>query len=214
MGHLLHIDTSARVKFSLSRQLTRYFVTACQQHSTSTVTYRDIGTHPIPHIDEQWVTAYETHLKYLTTGLKPSPELRVTLKLSDTLIDELLIADSYVFGIPMYNLTVPSTVKAYLDQVVRRDRIFTLNNGQPQGLLLNKKLLIITTRKFNYRSGSGREDRDFLEPYLKQIWSITGVHDVTFVHADDLENDAERSITTAKATLDALASEWMISKRF
>lgn len=200
---LLHIDTTARIQNSFSRQLTQFFVTAWQQHSAgSEVLYRDIGTQPIPHIDEQWIMAYEAEAKTRT------PALKSVLQLSDTLIDELLMADVYVWGIPMYNLTVPSTVKAYLDQVVRRDRIFSFQNGQPQGLLLNKKLLIITTRKFNYRPGSGREKRDFLEPYLRAIWGIVGVHDITFVHADNLANSAAESVTSAQQILNALALKW------
>lgn len=203
--HILQIDTSARVENSHSRQLTHCFVTALRQaHLSLQVTYRDIGTHPIPHVDERWVAAYEAQPPR-------SPDLQASLTLSEALIDELLAADGYVFGIPMYNLTVPSTVKAYLDQVVRRDRIFTFQNGQPQGHLQGKKLLIITTRKFNYRPGSGRETRDFLEPYLRRIWSIIGVDDITFVHADDLANDATRhhSLTTATETLERLASRWL-----
>ncbi len=200
---LLHIDTTARKQDSFSRKLTQFFVTTWKQYSAdSDVLYRDIGTQPIPHIDERWVMAYEAEAQMR------SPALNAALQLSDALIGELLTADIYVWGIPMYNLTVPSTVKAYLDQVVRRDRIFTFQNGQPQGLLLNKKMLIITTRKFNYRPDSGREDRDFLEPYLRAIWGIIGVHDITFVHADDLANSADTSVTSAKQILNALALKW------
>jgi FMN-dependent NADH-azoreductase len=204
MLHLLHVDTSARVQHSFSRQLTHHFITAWRQHQPGgQITYRDIGSQPIPHIDEQWVMAYES------AAQSPVP----ALALSETLINELFAADGYVFGIPMYNLTIPSTLKAYLDQVVRRDRLFQIESHQPQGLLVGKKLLIITTRKFNYRPGSGRENRDFLEPYLREIWGIIGVDDITFVHVDQLEDNADQSLTAATATLNALASQWTAPSR-
>lgn len=192
---LLHIDASARIQGSFSRQLTQTFVSQWQQTNLShAILYRDIGTIPIPHIDETWVAAYESDPEQRT------PEMLDAIALSDTLIDELMAADCYVFGIPMYNLTVPSSFKAYIDQVVRRDRTLRIENGKPQGQLRGKKLLVITTRKFNYRPGSGREDRDFLEPYLNAIFAVLGLTDITYIHADKLSSsptEKEQSLRDA-----------------
>lgn len=192
---LLHIDVSARVQGSYSRQLTQKFVSQWQQANPHhQIIYRDIGRFPIPHIDETWVAAYESELE------ERSAEMQAAIALSDTLIDELFAADCYVMGIPMYNLTVPSTFKAYLDQVFRRDRTLQIVNGIPQGQLANKKLLVITTRKYNYRVGSGREDRDFLEPYLSAIFKVIGLTDISYIHADQLASALEREHSLAKAT--------------
>lgn len=206
VGRLLHLDSSPRVKQSFSRRLTQRFVNAWQQvHSGSQIIYRDIGQHPIPHIDEIWAAAYEAEPATRT------PEMQAAMALSNQLIDELMLADRYVFGIPMYNLTIPSTFKAYIDQIVRRDRTVNFQSGNPQGVLEHKKLLVITTRKFSYRPKSGRAERDFQEPYLRSIFSILGLTDITFVHADHLAAEApvkQQFLAEAERTLDALALQW------
>ncbi len=193
---LLHLDASARIQGSLSRQLTQAFVSQWQQANPNhTLIYRDLGSSPIPHIDATWVAAYESEPEQRT------PEMRAAVALSDTLIDELMAADCYVVGMPMYNLTVPSSFKAYIDQVIRRDRTLHIENGTPQGQLAGKKLLVITTRKYNYRVGSGREDRDFLEPYLNAIFNVLELMDISYIHADKLAlSDAEREQSLANAT--------------
>ncbi|NJN38542.1 MAG: FMN-dependent NADH-azoreductase [Acaryochloridaceae cyanobacterium CSU_3_4] len=200
---LLHLDASPRREGSFSRQLTQTFVSLWQQANFNhDIVYRDIGTSPIPHIDETWVAAYEAEPEQRTL------EMQAAIALSDTLIDELMAADCYVFGIPMYNLTVPSSFKAYIDQIARRDRTLHLNNGTLQEPLQAKKLMVITTRKFNYRPGSGREDRDFLQPYLTAIFNILGLTDITYIHADRLASDPaeqQQSMNDAMTAIHRLA---------
>lgn len=199
---LLHIDASARIKGSFSRQLTQMFVSRWQQANPShNLIYRDVGTSAIPHIDETWVAAYESEPQHRT------PAMRAAIALSDTLIDELMAADCYVFGIPMYNLTVPSSFKAYLDQVVRRDRTLQIKDGKPQGQLQDKKLLVITTRKFNYRPGSGREDRDFLEPYLNAIFAVLGLTDIRYIHVDRLASSPAEQVESVNDAMGVI-QEW------
>lgn len=203
---LLHLDSSPRLQQSFSRQLTQRFVDAWQRaNPNSRILYRDIGRFSVPHIDEIWVSAYESEPATRT------PEMQAALTLSDQFIDELMVADRYVFGIPMYNLTIPSTFKAYIDQIVRRDRTVQFQNGNLQGVLENKKLLVITTRKFSYRPDSGRAERDFQEPYLRSIFGILGITDITFVHADHLaaENSVKQQfLAEAAQMLDVLALQW------
>ncbi len=205
---LLHVDTSARLTGSHSRQLGQSFVQAWQSaqgEEARQVLYRDIGQQPVPAIDEVWAAAYEAEPEARTA------EMQDALVLSDELLDELFAADCYVFAMPMYNLTIPATLKAYIDQVVRRDRTLEFINGRPQGRLKGKKALVITTRKFNYRVGTEAAARNFLEPYLKAIFKIMGIEDVTFIVADQLAaGEAARtlSLVDAKAELLALAAHW------
>lgn len=200
---LLHIDASARLRGSFSRHLTHTFVSQWQQANPEhEIIYRDLGAAPVPHIDERWVEAYESDPEQRT------PDMNAAIALSDTLIDELMAADCYVFGIPMYNLTVPSSFKAYIDQIIRRDRTLRIENGVPTGQLSGKKLLVITTRKYNYRVGSGREDRDFLAPYLSAIFSVLGLTEMTYIHADKLASspaDQDLSLSQATTTIHQLA---------
>ncbi|WNZ21849.1 FMN-dependent NADH-azoreductase [Leptolyngbya sp. NK1-12] len=203
---LLHLDSSPRLQQSFSRRLTQRFVDTWEQaNPNSRILYRDIGRFPVPHIDELWAAAYEAEPTSRT------PEMQAALTLSDRFINELVTAERYVFGIPMYNLTIPSSFKAYIDQIVRRDRTVSFQTGNPEGALKNKKLLVITTRKFSYRSDSGRAERDFQEPYLRSIFAILGVTDITFVHADHLAAEVDiqqRFLAEAEQTLDALALQW------
>ncbi len=114
MTHILHIDSSPRGERSISRTLTREFISAWKQiHPSDTVTYRDIGRYPVPPIDESWIAASFSPPDQIT------PELATALNISNELIDELLAAELYVFGIPMYNYSIPANFKAYIDQIVR-----------------------------------------------------------------------------------------------
>jgi FMN-dependent NADH-azoreductase len=162
MAHILHIDSSPRNERSHSRNLTRRFVTDWKNaHPQDSVTYRDLGHHPVPHVDESWIAAAYSNPK------THSPELQKAISTSDTLIDELLAADRYVFGVPMYNFNVPSTFKAYIDQIVRVNRTFAVNEQGYQGLVQGKKLLIITSSGGSYRPGTPTAGYDFQVPFLQ-----------------------------------------------
>ncbi|MCX7594467.1 MAG: NAD(P)H-dependent oxidoreductase, partial [Fischerella sp.] len=114
MARLLHIDSSPRGERSHSRRMTKEFVDAWKQsHPADVIIYRDVGRNPVAHIDEAWIAAAYTPLEQRT------PQLQEAIRISDLLIDEFLAADLYVIGIPMYNFTIPSTFKAYIDQIVR-----------------------------------------------------------------------------------------------
>ena len=121
MSHILHLDSSPRESRSISRALTKEFVSSwIQAHPQDTITYRDVGFSPIRPVDESWIAAAFSKSEVLP------PELTQALHLSDELITELVNADRYVFGIPMYNFSVPANFKAYIDQVVRVNRTFNL----------------------------------------------------------------------------------------
>ena len=202
----MHIDSSARRSGSYSRQLGQTFVQAWHGGGGyRQLIYRDIGQNPVPAIDEIWAAAYETEPKERTV------EMQAAIALSDELLDELFAADCYLFAVPMYNLTIPATLKAYIDQVVRRDRTLEFINGRPQGRLKGKKALVITTRKFNYREGTEAAARNFLEPYLTAIFKIMGIEDVSFAVADQLaagEAERQASVANAEAELLRLAQTW------
>jgi FMN-dependent NADH-azoreductase len=110
-----------------------------QAHPNDTVTYRDVGRYPVPHVDEAWIAA--------AYAPEVSPALQQGIQVSDQLVDEFLSADLYVFGIPMYNFSIPSTFKAYIDQIVRPGRTFSLapekTENRYQPLVLGKQMVII-----------------------------------------------------------------------
>jgi FMN-dependent NADH-azoreductase len=99
--------------------LTKQFVNLWKQiHPDDAITYRDLGQHPVPPINEAWIAAAFSSPEQLT------PSLETALMTSNQLIDELLAADVFVFGVPMYNYSVPASFKAYIDQVVLTDITF------------------------------------------------------------------------------------------
>jgi FMN-dependent NADH-azoreductase len=187
MTHLLQIDSSPRDQRSRSRQLTTAFVKAWQQaHPEDTITYRDIGRNPIPHINEAWIAAGYTRPEQRT------PELWEAIRFSDQLVNELLAADVYVLGVPMYNYSIPSTLKAYIDQIVRIGRTFefTPQSENPyKPLVLGKKMYVITARgSSGYGVGEPYAALNFQDPYLKAIFGLIGITDITFVHVENDES--------------------------
>ncbi|MCC5636677.1 FMN-dependent NADH-azoreductase [Nostoc sp. CHAB 5844] len=207
MANILHIDSSPRGERSISRSLTYEFITSWKDtHPGDTVTYRDLGHHPVPHVDELWIAAA------FTPPDAHTPELAEAIKLSDSLIDEFLAADRYVFGIPMYNLNVPSTFKAYIDQIVRVGRTFALDGNGYKGLVnSSKKVLIITSRGGSFAPGTPFAAYDYQEPFLRAILGFIGLIDVTFIHADSLNSgdDArQQSLAYAKEAIAQVVTNW------
>ena len=207
MAHILHIDSSPRSERSHSRQLSKDFITVWKTaHPSDTVTYLDLGYYPVPHVDELWVAAA------FTLPSARTPELEQAIKLSDSLVDEFLAADRYVFGIPMYNFSIPSTFKAYIDQIVRVNRTFSLDEQGYQGLVNgNKKMLIIMTSSGSYKPGSPTGDYNFHEPYLRTIFSFIGITDITFICADSLglSNEARKqSLAFARTAIQEAVANW------
>ncbi|PSR19170.1 FMN-dependent NADH-azoreductase [filamentous cyanobacterium CCP3] len=209
MAHLLHIDSSPRGDRSHSRRLTREFVEAWQQtHPADTVTYRDVGRQPVPHVDEPWIVAAYAPPEQRT------PELWEAIRVSDQLIDELIAADILVIGLPMYNFSVPSTFKAYLDQIVRVGRTFAIDPEDAEDpykpLLLGKKMFVITARG---SSGFGPGERyghmNHQDPYLRVAFGFIGITDITFVHVENDEHSSESlaaSIAAAQAQVAQLVA--------
>ncbi|ARV58912.1 FMN-dependent NADH-azoreductase [Nostocales cyanobacterium HT-58-2] len=196
MGHILHIDSSPRGERSFSRKFSREFITAWKNaHPEDTVSYRDIGQNTVPHVDESWIAAAFTPPDAYT------PELAKAIELSNTLVDEFLAADRYVFGVPMYNFNIPSTFKAYIDQIVRVGRTFAVTEqGGFKGLVEGKKILVITARGGDFSPGSPAAPYDYQEPYLRAIFGFLGITDITFIHVENLgAGDEAREQSFAKA---------------
>ncbi|GAX38312.1 FMN-dependent NADH-azoreductase [Nodularia sp. NIES-3585] len=207
MTNILHIDTSPRDARSISRQLTKELITNWQgTYSQDTVTYRDLGHQLIAPVDEPWIAAT------FSSPESHTPELAAAIKISDELIDEFLAAERYVFGVPMYNFSVPSNFKAYIDQIVRVKRTFVVNEqGGYEGLVTNKKMLVITARGGSYTQGTPAAQFDFQEPYIRAIFGLIGVTDITFIHADNLAmgDDARtQSLENARQAMKDIVSNW------
>jgi FMN-dependent NADH-azoreductase len=203
MSTLLQLDASPRGSRSHSRKLTHDFVQAwAAAHPGAQIVSRDLGHNPVPLVDEAWVAGA------FTAGETWSPESRAAMRISNGLVDEFLAADHYVIASPMYNLSIPATLKAYIDQIVRFGRTFTMNaEGAYQPLVLGRKLLVVSARG-GVLAGT---PYDHQEPYLRAIFGFLGVTDVTFVHAEGLnsgEAAREASLAGAREALARLTASW------
>ncbi|MEH2209893.1 FMN-dependent NADH-azoreductase [Nostoc sp.] len=205
MVNILHIDSSPRGERSHSRELSKEFVSAWKAaHPEDAIAYRDLGHYPVPHVDEAWIAAAfsppETH----------TPELTEALRISDELVDEFLAADRYVFGVPMYNFNIPSTFKAYIDQIVRINRTVAIEAQGFKGLVEGKKAVIITARGGDFSATSPFLAYDFQEPYLRAIFGFIGLTDIQFINANSLNEGEARtqSLSEARAAIQDAIARW------
>jgi FMN-dependent NADH-azoreductase len=174
---LLQIDSSARTT-SVTRRLTTKFAEEWRKNQPGgEVIQRDLSATTFPQITDDWNA---THLE----DSKMTPAQRSYLSTSDALIQELEAADTVVIGAPMYNFTIPSSLKAWIDQIVRLGKTVGYGPNGPQGLLANKKVVVITSRGGDYEKGTPKQAFDFQEPYLRHILGFIGLTDVTFIHAE------------------------------
>jgi len=177
MPTLLHLDSSP-LETSISRELTRTFVNTWKAaHPDGVVIERDVAAHPSKPVSASWVGAN------FTPEAARTAEQKQELAPSDQLIAELEKADEYVIGVAMHNFGIPSVLKLWIDQVARTGRTFTYGEGGVQGLLRGKKATILVATGGVYDAGTPAAGFNFVEPYLKAVFSFIGVTDIRFVTA-------------------------------
>lgn len=161
MATLLHIDSAVFPEGSASREITATFVRSWQeQHPEGKVIYRDLAATPLPHLD---VTA---------AAAGADDALRAELA------GELADADAVLIGAPMYNFTIPSTLKAWLDQVI----IVGHNAGRPDSPVADTPFTIVASRGGSYAAGTPREDCEFVQNYLEKVLTnMFGTTQIDFI---------------------------------
>ena len=178
MPTLLQIDSSPLGESSVSRRLTREFADNWKvAHPDGEVITRDLTATEILPIGAAWVGASYTPADARTA------EQKVTLALSDELISELEEADEYVIGVPMHNFSIPSTLRLWIDQVVRAGRTFSYAGGTPEGLLKGKKATVLVASGGVYDQGTAMASFNFVEPYLRTLLAFIGVKETSFINA-------------------------------
>lgn len=205
---LLEIQSSVRIEKSISRILSHDFIQVWQNfHPDALHKQQDVGINPPAHPTELWTTA-----NYLPPDSR-TPEMETVLTVSDRLIEELLWADRLLLGVPMYNFSVPSTFKAYLDNIIRVNRTFAFDsaNFTFEGLAINKKALVITPSAGNFAPDTPMGSMNFCETYLRSILGFIGVKDVTIIAVPNQfmsDEIRQHSIEQARAKLMDLAIIW------
>ena len=154
MSYLLHIDSSSLGEASVSRQVARSFLEGWDGE----VVHRDLAAAPVPHISAAGVTAR------VTDPARYTDEQAAAAAMQDALIDELLGAGAYLFTVPMYNLTMPSVFKAWLDQILVFGR--TIGGSSP---VAGRPAVVISARGGSYSAGAPRHGFDYVVPVLEAL---------------------------------------------
>ena len=175
---LLHIDSSILGDNSASRQLSREVVEAWKAADPSVeVVYRDLAADAIAHFSAATLVAAGT-----PEDVRDAAQA-FEAKLSAETLEEFLAADAVVIGAPMYNFTVPTQLKAWIDRVAVAGKTFSYTEAGPQGLCGNKKVIVVSTAgglHVGQPTGVGHED------YLKVLLGFFGITDIEFVRAHGL----------------------------
>lgn len=207
MAHLLHIDSSIRGDLSVSRALTARAAEAWRAaNPEGTVTYRDLGVNPIPHLDAAG------GLARMVRSDQHTPAQAESWALSGQLIAEVQEADTIILGLPLYNFGPPSTVKAWVDHLIAPG--LSTDPETQQGLLGGRELLVLASRGGGYGEGTPRAGWDHAEPWLPHGLSLTGLQP-HFITAEltlaetvpamaELKPLAAQSLANAEAEIDRL----------
>ncbi|MCF3652428.1 FMN-dependent NADH-azoreductase [Synoicihabitans lomoniglobus] len=204
MKTLLHVSTSPRGERSRSNQVGATYLAQWQAaHPEGRVVTRDLAAEPPSFVNSAWFegafTAPEGH----------SPAARTAMAESDHNIDQLFAADEIVITTPMFNLNLPAVLKAWIDQVVRAGRTFTIDENGYKGLTSDRKVTIIVATGGDFRPGSPAVGYNFLEPYLRGVLGFIGLTSLTFVYAANQsggEEAATKGVADAKAEAETLAA--------
>jgi FMN-dependent NADH-azoreductase len=172
---ILHIDCSPRTA-SHSRALSAAIVARLTaDHRDAVVTHRDLGRNPLPHADARYATALSS------PASMTSHEAAQATRVSEALILEVEAADLIVIGTPMNNFTVPSVLKAWIDQILRMGRTMGVTpDGDKVGLLRDKPVYVGVASGGVFTGDRARQP-DFLTPYLKAAFACVGLTSLHFL---------------------------------
>ncbi|MBR0783635.1 FMN-dependent NADH-azoreductase [Bradyrhizobium iriomotense] len=176
---LLHIDSSVLGPHSVSRQVSAAIVDRLKQATPSLqVVYRDLSQAPLAHLSGSHLAAAQ--------GVPAPAELGPDLAASAAALDEFLAADIVVIGAPMYNFTIPSQLKAWIDRIVVAGKTFSYGANGPQGLAGGKRVILAISRGGYYGAGSPAAALEHLETYLRGVFGFIGINP-EFISADGIQ---------------------------
>ncbi|HCH3377585.1 TPA: FMN-dependent NADH-azoreductase [Vibrio parahaemolyticus] len=194
MSRVLALKSSILGDYSQSNKLVEDFIKHVDQDK---LTVRDLAANPLPVLDFAVATALRA-----TEDL--SQEQLAVVDLSDTLIEEVKAADTLVIAAPMYNFTIPTQLKNWIDLIARAGVTFKYTENGVQGLIEGKKAIVVTTRGGIHKDSP----TDNVTPYLRTVLGFVGITDVEFVYAEALnmgDDAASKGILEAQSQLATMA---------
>lgn len=200
MAKVLHIDSSPLGDLSVSRVLTADLIKAWKAAKPADqISYRDVAANTPDHLTAELLQVVKfRNLENLT------PRQKEELALTDSLVDELLATDVLVIGAPMYNFTIPTQLKAWIDRICQAGRTFKYTENGPVGLATGKKAIIVSTRGGVYSTSEIGRSLDHQESYLKTVLAFVGITDVTFIRAEGVGMGPEakdKALAAARAEI-------------
>ncbi|TXH02652.1 MAG: FMN-dependent NADH-azoreductase [Nevskiaceae bacterium] len=200
MKTLLQINTSLNAGSGQSSLLADSFVAAWKaSHPGAAIKTRNLATDEVPHLTAERFQAF------ITKPEERNPAQQAIAAYSDALIDELKSADVIVLGLPMYNFSIPSQLKAYFDHIARAGITFQYTPNGPVGLVQNKKVYVFATRGGFYAGTPADTETQYVRDFLKFI----GITDVEFVYAEGLaygEDSKTANLVKANDAIGRLAA--------
>lgn len=197
--NVLHIDSGILGDHSVSRRLTAAIAAQIKaDQPDASITYRDLVADALPHL---------TGAHLMAANAKPEDvdaTVAGDVATSAAVLDEFLAADTIIVGAPMYNFSLPSQLKAWIDRIAVAGKTFRYGENGPEGLAKGKKVIVVSTRGGHYSSGPAAI-MDHQESYLTAVFGFIGITDVEFVRAEGLNlgdvskasaiSEAERNIS-------------------
>ena len=185
--NLLQVDSSILGQASASRELTRAIVARLKaQEPGLRLTYRDLAADPLSHYSAESLS-----------GQDPAAAARDAAAL-----EEFLAADVIVIGAPLYNFSLPSQLKAWIDRISIKGRTFRYGPQGPEGLAGGRRVIVALSRGGVYEPGAGTE---FGESYLRFLFGFLGITDLTFVRAEGLNISPEQRAASLTGAHTAIA---------
>jgi FMN-dependent NADH-azoreductase len=177
---LLHIDASILGANSASRQLSRAAVDRLRAADPALeIVYRDLAAAPLSHLSGE-------HLAAAQGAVPESPAIQKEIAANQAALEEFLAADIVVIGAPMYNFTIPSQLKAWIDRIVVAGKTFRYSAAGPEGLAGNKRVIITISRGGFYGAGAPAAALEHLETYLRGVFGFIGVTNPEIIIAEGL----------------------------
>jgi FMN-dependent NADH-azoreductase len=177
---LLHIDSSVLGPHSVSKQVSAAIVDRLRQATPSLdIAYRDLTHIPLAHLSGSHLAAAQ--------GAPAPAELEPDLAASAAVLNEFLAADVVVIGAPMYNFTIPSQLKAWIDRVLVAGKTFKYGASGPEGLAGGKRVIVAISRGGHYGAETPYAAGEHLETYLRWVFGFMGITSLEFIPADGVQ---------------------------
>jgi FMN-dependent NADH-azoreductase len=194
---LLHIDSSVLGPHSVSRQVSAAIVDRLYKATPALeIAYRDLTTTPLAHLSG-------SHLAAAQGAMPEATALQQDLAAGQTVLEEFLAADIVVIGAPMYNFTIPSQLKAWIDRILVAGKTFKYSAQGAEGLAGNKRVIIAISRGGFYGAGTASAVGEHLETYLRYVFGFIGIANPEIIVAEGVQIGPEHRERALESALTA-----------